>query len=111
MITFTTIKLDPKNHQSWQTIHRAISVISLERNLPDISVEPDHPDFFEEMYSLFTAASLHGYGVKYSIANRWNDKAITHYIGRYGNHGMLGEHSGIDGSSIFPYNIHIEKAV
>ncbi|EDV19523.1 uncharacterized protein TRIADDRAFT_33379 [Trichoplax adhaerens] len=102
---------DPQNEQSWRTIHRGITVLSLERNLPEIPVSPDHPDYADEQFTIFVAGSLHAYGSKYSAANRWNDKCIANYLGRYGYFGLLGEHSNIDGSPLFLYNSYVEQQI
>ncbi|RDD37138.1 Carnitine O-acetyltransferase [Trichoplax sp. H2] len=102
---------DPQNKKSIRTILRGISVLSLERNLPEIPVGPDHADYLDKKYSLCTAAGLHGFGAKYSAANRWNDKGITYYLGGYGYYGMLGEHSYMDGAPTFHCNIYLDQGI
>ncbi|EDV22543.1 uncharacterized protein TRIADDRAFT_28550 [Trichoplax adhaerens] len=92
---------DPDNYRNWRTIHRAIIVLSLETKKVEPSVQPDHPDYMDELYSIFTANGLHGYGTQFNSGNRWNDKVLNFSVNGYGCFGLAAEHSNIDGVPIF----------
>ncbi|RDD36519.1 Choline O-acetyltransferase [Trichoplax sp. H2] len=102
---------DPENYQSWHAIHRAISVISLEMIKCEPNVQPDHPNYQDELYSLFTSEGLHANGSQYNSANRWNDKIVACYVGRHGNYGTLGEHSHVDGVTVVYYNVFLDQQI